>query len=272
MKKLLKAILILLAACFGLGIIISIFEKEKSRLQGYMTPKSSLRGSTPHKHRAQGSRPRGHKPYGSYEKHIKRPLDFSIATLTLLIIWPILLPIAIMVRIKLGSPIIFKQQRPGMIDPRTGKERIFTLYKFRTMTDAHDSDGNLLPDEERLTWFGRLLRSTSLDELPELINIIKGDMSIVGPRPLLTKYIPRYSEEQRHRHDVRPGLTGYAQTEGRNLCSWDKKFEKDIEYVNHITFAEDIRILIKTVGIVLKREGITSETSATTEEFMGIHK
>ena len=174
-----------------------------------------------------------------------------------------MLIIAILVRIKLGTPVIFKQQRPGK------NEKIFTLYKFRTMTDKKDENGNLLPDSERLTKFGKLLRSTSLDELPELVNIIKGDMAIVGPRPLLVGYLPLYNEEQKHRHDVRPGLTGLAQVNGRNSISWEEKFKDDLKYVNKITFIGDTKIILKTVGKVFKREGISQENSATMEKFQG---
>ena len=166
-----------------------------------------------------------------------------------------------------GNP-FFMQDRPGKKD-KTGQEHIFKLIKFRTMNNKRDKDGNLLPDEMRLTTYGRFLRSTSLDELPELINIIKGDLAIVGPRPLLVRYLPRYTEEQRHRHDVRPGLTGYAQVHGRNAISWEEKFQLDLEYVRHITWLGDMKILLDTVKTVVKREGIASATSATMEEFMG---
>ncbi len=169
---------------------------------------------------------------------------------------------AILVRHKLGAPILFSQERPGL----NGK--IFKIHKFRTMTDARGKDGKLLPDEARLTRFGMILRSTSLDELPELFNIIKGDMAVVGPRPLRVEYLPWYTEEQFHRHDVRPGLTGYAQAHGRNGLSWDEKFAMDIQYINKITFQGDIRILAETVKAVIKHEGITSETSATMENFV----
>ena len=198
-----------------------------------------------------------------YRKYIKRILDFILSLIALIILSPILLVIAILVRIKLGSPVIFKQERPGL------NEKIFTLYKFRTMTDKKDKEGNLLPDSERLTRFGKMLRSTSLDELPELINILKGDMSIVGPRPLLVEYLELYNEEQKHRHDVRPGLTGFAQVSGRNAISWEEKFNKDIEYINNITFIGDCKIILKTAINVIKKDGISSETSATMEEFIG---
>ncbi len=198
-----------------------------------------------------------------YKNYIKRFLDFTLSLLALILLSPVLLIIAILVRIKLGTPVIFKQQRPGK------NEKIFTLYKFRTMTDKKDENGNLLPDSERLTKFGKLLRSTSLDELPELVNIIKGDMAIVGPRPLLVGYLPLYNEEQKHRHDVRPGLTGLAQVNGRNSISWEEKFKDDLKYVNKITFIGDTKIILKTVGKVFKREGISQENSATMEKFQG---
>ncbi len=203
-----------------------------------------------------------HKP-GFYEKYIKRPQDFILSLLALVVLSPVILIIALIVRIKLGSPVIFKQERPGL----NGK--IFRLYKFRTMSDKKDENGNLLPDELRLGKFGKTLRSTSLDELPSLINIIKGDISIVGPRPLLVRYLPRYNEHQARRHEVRPGFTGYAQTNGRNAITWEQKFDYDVEYVDNITFIGDWKIIFKTVLTVLKRDGITSETSATMEEFMG---
>ncbi|HIX81715.1 MAG TPA: sugar transferase [Candidatus Erysipelatoclostridium merdavium] len=198
-----------------------------------------------------------------YRKYIKRILDFILSLIALVILSPIIFVIAILVRIKLGSPVIFKQKRPGL------NEKIFTLYKFRTMTDAKDENGNLLPDNIRLTKFGKILRSTSLDELPELFNILKGDMSIVGPRPLLVKYLPLYNKSQKHRHDVRPGFTGWAQCNGRNALSWEEKFDLDIYYVNHVSFLIDVKILFKTIKIVLLREGISSDTSVTMEEFRG---
>lgn len=198
-----------------------------------------------------------------YKRFVKRCLDFLLSLAALIILSPVLLLVAILVRCKLGSPILFKQERPGL------HEKIFWMYKFRTMTDAKDADGNLLPDEVRLTKFGKLLRSTSLDELPELFNILKGDMAIVGPRPLLVQYLPRYSERQHHRHDVRPGFTGLAQVNGRNSISWQEKFEWDVKYVEQVSFLMDVKIIAKTVGVVLKRDGISSETSATMEEFRG---
>lgn len=198
-----------------------------------------------------------------YKLFIKRLLDFILSLLALIVLSPILFIVALLVKIKLGSPVIFKQERPGK------NEKIFILYKFRTMADVKDRYGNLLSDENRLTKFGKFLRSTSLDELPELINIIKGDMAIVGPRPLLVRYLPLYNNKQKHRHDVRPGFTGYAQVNGRNALSWEEKFDLDIYYVNHLSFFMDIKIIIKTVKTVILREGISSETSSTMEEFRG---
>ena len=203
------------------------------------------------------------KRKGFYEAYIKRPLDCLCALGGIVVLSPVLLATAGLVKIKLGSPVIFKQERPGL------NEKIFTLYKFRTMTDEKDEKGNLLPDEVRLTKFGKRLRSTSLDELPELFNILKGDMAIVGPRPLLVKYLDRYNEQQKHRHDVRPGITGYAQIHGRNTVNWEKRFELDVWYTEHVSFKRDMRILSRTVKIVLGKEGISSETSETMDEFMG---
>lgn len=200
---------------------------------------------------------------GFYEKFVKRPQDFLCALAGILVLSPVILVTAVLVRTKLGSPVIFKQERPGL----DGK--VFRLYKFRTMTDAKDEAGNLLPDEVRLTAFGKKLRSTSLDELPELFNILKGDMAVVGPRPLLVRYLPRYNAHQARRHEVRPGFTGYAQVNGRNSITWEEKFDKDVYYVDHVSFLGDWKIIFQTVGTVLKREGISSDTSATMEEFMG---
>ena len=200
---------------------------------------------------------------GFYEKFIKRPLDFLLALLAVILLSPILLATAVLVRVKLGSPVLFRQERPG----RYG--RIFRLMKFRTMTDARDADGTLLPDADRLTPFGRKLRATSLDELPELFNVLRGDMSLVGPRPLLVRYLPRYNAHQARRHEVRPGFTGLAQIHGRNAISWEEKFDWDVKYVDHVTFTGDCRILLATVKTVFSHEGISSGTSATMEEFMG---
>ncbi len=198
-----------------------------------------------------------------YERFVKRGLDILLSGTALIVLSPVLLVTAVLVRTKLGSPVIFCQPRPG----KGGK--IFNLYKFRSMTDEKDENGNLLPDDVRLTAFGKTLRATSLDELPELLNILRGDMSIVGPRPLLVAYLPRYSPEQSRRHDVRPGLTGYAQAYGRNTLTWEEKFRKDVFYVDHLSFWVDVKILCKTVVGVLKREGISGEGSSTMEPFMG---
>ncbi|CCX51046.1 putative uncharacterized protein [Clostridium sp. CAG:226] len=200
---------------------------------------------------------------GFYEKYIKRLLDIVLSGAALVILSPVLLITAVLVRIKLGSPVMFTQERPGK------DEKVFKLHKFRSMTDARDASGNLLPDKERLTRFGAKLRSLSIDELPELWDIFRGKMSIVGPRPLLVKYLPLYNEEQRHRHDVRPGLTGWAQVHGRNLTSWEERFEYDVEYVNNISFALDVKIIIMTIRCVLGREGINADGSATMEDFIG---
>ncbi len=201
-----------------------------------------------------------------YRNFLKRLLDFVLSLIAIIILSPVMLVVAVLVRIKLGSPVLFQQQRPGK------DEKIFNMYKFRTMTDERDENGELLPDEVRLTKFGKTLRSTSLDELPELFNIVKGDMSIVGPRPLLVRYLPLYNERQKHRHDVRPGFTGLAQVNGRNSISWEEKFEWDVKYVEHVTFLRDCRIILKTIAVVLKRDGISSATSATMEEFTGNRK
>ena len=241
MKNLIKIVGFLFVGCLGLGFIVSKFEKKKGCVES-------------------------HKPYGIYEKHIKRPLDFGLSLFALIILSPLLLIIAVAVRIKLGSPVVFRQERSGL----GGK--IFTIKKFRTMTNEKDSEGNLLPDEDRLTRFGKFLRSTSCDKLLELENIIKAEMSIVGNRPLLVEYLDRYSEEQKHRHDVRPGLTSLSASKKRNLASWDEKFEDDVKYVNRITFFGDVKIILDTVKIVLRKEGINSETSATMEAFTGDEK
>jgi len=200
---------------------------------------------------------------GVYQSFIKRGLDFILAVFACVVLSPLMLVLAILVCIKLGKPVIFKQKRPGK------NEKIFELYKFRTMTDQKDENGKLLSDEIRLTEFGKKLRSTSLDELPELWNIVKGDMSIVGPRPLLVQYLTLYNEKQKHRHDVRPGITGFAQVNGRNAISWEEKFDWDIKYVQKVSFLNDCKIIGKTIGTVINKNGINSETSATMEYFMG---
>lgn len=204
-----------------------------------------------------------HIPYGPYEKYFKRPLDIFCGLAAVIVFsWLYLILIVLGAIFMRGNP-FFTQKRPGK------DEKIFKLIKFRSMDNRNDKDGNLLPDEVRLNKYGRFLRSTSLDELPEAFNIIKGDMSVIGPRPLLVAYLPRYSPEQRRRHEVRPGLTGYAQAYGRNSLTWEEKFEKDVYYVDHISLWLDIKILFKTVAVVLKREGVSSATSVTMEEFMG---
>jgi lipopolysaccharide/colanic/teichoic acid biosynthesis glycosyltransferase len=196
-----------------------------------------------------------------YRKYLKRFFDIILSFIALIMLSPVILITGLLVRIKLGKPILFKQERPGM------NEKIFILYKFRTMKDLKDDKGQLLPDEMRLTKFGKKLRATSLDELPELVNILKGDMSIVGPRPLLVEYLSRYNGEQKHRHDVRPGLTGLAQINGRNLISWDEKFLLDVTYTKRITFYGDLKIILKTIWKVVFRHGINSETAVTMEKF-----
>lgn len=203
------------------------------------------------------------KKKGIYERYLKRPQDFLCALAATIILSPVMLITALLVRVKLGSPVLFKQDRPG----KDGK--IFKLYKFRTMTDKKDEMGVLLPDEVRLTFFGKKLRATSLDELPELFNILKGDMAVVGPRPLLVRYLERYNQHQARRHEVRPGLTGFAQVNGRNSVTWEEKFELDVEYVDHISFLGDWKIIFQTIKAVLKKEGISSDTSVTMEEFQG---
>lgn len=203
---------------------------------------------------------------GIYEKFLKRPFDFFASFLAILILSPLLVVISILIKFKLGGPIFFKQDRPGL------NEKVFTLYKFRTMTDEKDEKGFLLPDSERLTKFGKFLRSTSIDELPALLNILKGDMSIVGPRPLLIEYLNLYSIEQRKRHEVRPGLSGYAQVNGRNSLSWEEKFNLDLIYIDNISFRHDIGIILKTIIKVIKREGISSNNSVTMEKFKGTDK
>lgn len=204
-----------------------------------------------------------HKPYGPYEKYFKRLIDFVCGMAAIVIFFWLYVIIAILVRINLGSPILFVQERPGR------NEKPFKLYKFRTMTEERDGNGSLLPDKFRLTKFGKFLRSTSLDELPEAFNLINGTLSVCGPRPLLMKYLPLYNQQQHRRHEVTPGLSGYAQVHGRNAVSWEEKFKLDVEYVDHITFFGDLKIIMDTVKIVLQRKGISSGTSVTMEEFRG---
>ena len=202
-----------------------------------------------------------HKPYGTYEKYFKRLLDVFCSLAALLVFWWLYIIVAVLVKIKLGSPVLFKQERPGK------NEEIFKLYKFRTLTDARDENGILLPDEVRLTKFGRALRGTSLDELPEVFNILKGEMSLVGPRPLTIQYLPYYSEEERHRHDVRPGLSGLAQVNGRNFIDWDHRLALDVQYVKKITFMGDLRIILQTALKFVKKEDIAVDTNKVEPNF-----
>lgn len=207
-----------------------------------------------------------HKIKGPYEAFLKRSIDVLISIFVILLFWWLFAIIALLVRFKLGSPVIFAQDRPGKIDPQTGKEKIFKLYKFRTMTDKRGENGELLPGKDRMTPFGARLRSTSLDELPEIINILKGDMSLIGPRPLATIYLPYYTDEERKRHSVRPGLTGLAQASGRNNLSWEEKFAYDIEYAENITFLMDVKVILRTIKVVLLHEGI-GQGEQTPENF-----
>ena len=204
---------------------------------------------------------RGRK--GIYKRFLKRPLDFILSLMAIIVLSPILLIVGVLVRFKLGSPVLFKQKRPGL------KEKIFTMYKFRTMTDEKDENGELLPDGVRLTKFGRMLRSTSLDEFPELFNILKGDMSIVGPRPLLIQYLELYNDHQKRRHEVRPGLSGHAQVNGRNAISWEDKFNLDVEYVDNVSFIGDWKIIFLTIKKVFIKEGISQEGQETVQYFAG---
>ena len=203
-----------------------------------------------------------HRPYGPYEKYIKRPLDCVLAACALLLLSPVFAVIALLVRLKLGAPVIFHQERPGK------DERIFNLCKFRTMTDARDEQGNLLPDSERLSPFGRKLRESSLDELPELWNVLKGDMAIVGPRPLLVRYLPVYTERESRRHDVRPGITGLAQVNGRNMVKWDQRLAYDVEYVEKVTFPGDVRIILKTIEKVFRHSDVAADPESVEEGFL----
>lgn len=200
---------------------------------------------------------------GIYRRFIKRPMDFMLSLIAIIVLSLLFLLVALLVRVKLGSPVLFKQKRPGF------NEKVFMMYKFRTMTNERDKNGELLPDSVRLTKIGRFLRSTSLDELPELFNILKGDMSIIGPRPLLVQYLPLYNEHQKRRHEVRPGLSGLAQVSGRNAINWENKFNRDVEYVHNVSFIGDWKIIFLTIKKVFVREGISSETAATMEPFKG---
>lgn len=200
---------------------------------------------------------------GLYRLYFKRPMDFILSLLAIIMLSPVFILTGILVRTKLGSPILFKQNRPGL------DEKIFTMYKFRTMTDQKDGNGELLPDHIRLTKFGKMLRATSLDELPELFNILKGDMSIIGPRPLLVQYLPLYNAHQQRRHEVRPGLSGYAQVNGRNSISWEDKFDLDVQYVDNVTFVNDVKIILLTLKKVFVKDGISSGSSVTMEVFTG---
>lgn len=222
-----------------------------------------MQDKTRNKNNTSSSYPQKQSKFRVYQKLLKRPLDIVLSLIALIVLSPILMIIALLVRIKLGSPVIFTQERPGL------NEKIFKMYKFRTMTDKKDKHGQLLSDSERLTRFGKKLRSTSLDELPELWNILKGDMSIIGPRPLLVEYLPLYNKHQRRRHEVRPGLSGLAQISGRNAISWEDKFDLDVEYIDNISFFGDWKIIFLTLKKVFVREGISSDTAATVEAFEG---
>lgn len=200
---------------------------------------------------------------GFYKRYVKRPIDIIASLISIIVLSPVLLTVAILVRVKLGKPVLYKQERPGF------NEKIFAMHKFRTMTDEIDEREELMPDSVRLTKFGKMLRSTSLDELPELFNILKGDMSLIGPRPLLVQYLPLYNEYQRRRHEVRPGLSGLAQVNGRNAISWEVKFNLDVQYVDNVSFLGDCKIILTTIEKIFIKEGVSSDTSATMEKFEG---
>ncbi len=242
MKKILKVIAVTMGLITIGGVISGILDRREERKRG--REGKSI-----------------HEPYGFYEKYLKRPFDFMLGAAALVVLSPVLLVTALLVRVKLGSPILFSQQRPG----RDGK--LFVLQKFRSMTDSRDENGKLLPDHDRLTAFGSFLRSASIDELPELYNILRGDMSMIGPRPLLPEYLPYYTETEKHRHDVRPGLSGLAQVSGRNRVGWEERLSYDVEYVEKITFLGDLKILLKTVQKVLKPEDVAAD-SETVETWL----
>lgn len=256
MKKRIKILAMAVTGSVVFGVLVSVIERRKGK---HPKPDEGIKSC-----RLQEKEETEEHPFcGPYEAYLKRPLDFTVALMVLVLLWPVYLFLAVAVRIKLGSPVIFMQERPG----KDGK--IFRLYKFRTMTDERDGKGKLFPDEVRLTEFGKRLRSTSLDELPELLNILKGDMSFVGPRPLLMEYLPLYNKRQARRHEVRPGLTGLAQVHGRNAISWEEKFEWDVSYVDHVTFWTDMKVVFRTITSVFCRDGISSGTCVTMEAFTG---
>lgn len=258
MKKMMNFLAGIGAGTLLLGFLAGETRKKKENKDTGKTQRTNRKYSSQRNRRIEG-----HQPYGMYEKHFKRIFDFVAGLMALIFLLPVYLILAAAVWVKLGNPVLFVQKRPG----KDGK--IFELYKFRTMTDQRDENGDLFPDKMRLTAFGKKLRSTSLDELPELFNIIRGDMSFVGPRPLLVEYMPLYDERQARRHEVRPGLTGLAQVHGRNAISWEEKFEWDIKYVEKVSFLGDLKIMWETVAAVLKREGINSEKAETMEKFSG---
>lgn len=245
MKKLVKAVSVVVAGIVTCSVVVGVQDRIDQKKR---------------ERKAESEGREIHKPYGLYEKYIKRQLDFFLSTVAVLVLSPVMFVTALLVRMKLGRPVLFIQERPG----RDGK--IFHIFKFRTMSNARDEHGELLPDGQRLLKCGEILRKTSMDELPEFLNIIKGDMSMVGPRPLLVRYLPRYNERQKHRHDVRPGLTGLAQVSGRNQITWEDKLEDDVQYIEKITFLRDVKILIKTMAVIFKHD----EVSIDIPEFIGV--